>query len=219
MSSSTRRCWTADLFTSLQLDKPLNTPAFALLIDPFRIGWQISRQRPKSPRNFFFCVGGHLSILQHIPHRDRPLWSPELCVERQIAHGQNCQRLVDVTFKPVWMIERMSAATVGGFLKPRLVLEHRPGLDPLQPVDGLPVVIDQEVLSQSQQTVHHLPRCMVGRIQQTLPLDFSRLVDQLYQRIVAFQDSSGSRTNWNLVRALWKNDLRFVFRRLGAEFV
>ena len=153
------------MFACLEENKSLDAPAFTLLIDPFGIGWQIRGQSPQSPGDFLFGICGHLSILQHVPHRDRPLWSAELCIKWQIAHGQNRERLIDVPFKPVRIIEWMSTTTVGGFLKPRFVFEHRTSLHPFQTVDRLPVMVNQEVLTQSQQSMHHLPWRMVGCVQ------------------------------------------------------
>ena len=69
---------------------------------------------------------------------------------------------------------------MGRFLKPRFVLEHWSGLDPFQPVDGLAIMVDQKIVTQSEQSVHHLPWSMVGGVQESLSCDLTSLVDQLH---------------------------------------
>ena len=135
-------------------------------------------------------------------------------IKRDIAHRKDGQRLVDVPFKSVRLVVRMRSAAKLSFLEPRLVLEHRPGLHPFQTIDRLTVVVDQKVLSQSQQSVHHLPRSVISAGQESLSLHFASFVDQFDQRICGLLHGSGSCTYRNLVRALRKYNLRLVDGRV-----
>ena len=78
----------------------------------------------------------------------------------------------------------MSTPAVWRLLKPVLVLIQRATPHPLQPAHRLTIVQNLQVLTQTQNAVHDLPRSVILRGKHPLPLHFPRFPDQLHQRIV-----------------------------------
>ena len=77
----------------------------------------------------------------------------------------------------------MCAAAVHSFLKPCRILKLRTTLDPFQSIHDFAVMGQEQILSQSKQTVHDLPGRVVFGREESMPCCFTGVPDQTVQWI------------------------------------
>ena len=117
-----------------------------------------------------------------------------------------------MTLKPVRLYVRMSTPAMRRFLKPVLVLIQRTTPHPVQPADRLAIVQNLQVLTQTQHTVHDLPRSVIPGGKHPLPLHFPRVPDQPDQRIAGVRSGASRRQ-----RQRFRRLLRQIRTRLGIS--
>jgi hypothetical protein len=102
-------------------------------------------------------------------------------VDRQFGHRRDGQKLIRVTFEIVWLGKGVEASAVGRVLDDRLTFERASFGQPLESRHFVVVDLDLVFVTQSQQSVHDLPRRVYVGSQVAPRTDRNRVVDQLRQ--------------------------------------